>query len=190
MQQPVGVVGVGGHAAAARPQRADDRQRAEQVVGQAVHGPAELGLDAVHDRRRVGRDRAGVVGRRAARRRRRACSRGPPTRRGTSTCTSGRRAGGVSARMCSLRPQWSTSERRAGSSASAFDHLGPRHLHELAAARPQDPVGARGVRLQPVPRGEIDDDVPRIGLRSRARARAAPSRVQITIRTLTPALRR
>jgi hypothetical protein len=46
------------------------------------------------------------------------------------------------------------------------DHLGPRHLHELAAARAQDPVGARGaagVRLQPVPRGEIDDDVLRIG---------------------------
>ena len=61
-QQAVGVVGVGEHAADARPERADDRQPLEDVVGQAVDGPAELGLDAVHDRRGVGRDGAGVVG--------------------------------------------------------------------------------------------------------------------------------
>ena len=62
VQQPVRVVGVRGDAAAARPQRADDRHRPEQVLGQAVDGAAELRLDAVHDRRRVGRDRARVVG--------------------------------------------------------------------------------------------------------------------------------
>ena len=61
VQQPVRVVGVRGDAAAARPQRADDGQRAEQVLGEAVDRAAELCLDAVHDRRRVGRDRAGVV---------------------------------------------------------------------------------------------------------------------------------
>ena len=62
MQEPVRVVGMRGDAAAARPQRADDRQRPEEVLGQAVDRAAELGLDAVHDRRRVGRDRARVVG--------------------------------------------------------------------------------------------------------------------------------
>ena len=61
-QEAVGVVGVGEHAADPRPQRADDRHLLEDLVGQAVHGAAELGLDAVHDRRGVGRDGAGVVG--------------------------------------------------------------------------------------------------------------------------------
>ena len=37
-------------------------QPLEHLVGQAVHGSAELLLDAVHDRRGVGRDGAGVVG--------------------------------------------------------------------------------------------------------------------------------
>ena len=61
VQEPVRVVGMRGDAAAARPQRADHRQRAEQVLGEAVDRAAELCLDAVHDRRRVGRDRARVV---------------------------------------------------------------------------------------------------------------------------------
>ena len=60
-EQPVGVLGVGGHAAVAGPCRPHDRHRLEQVLGQAVHGPAELGLDAVHDRRGIRRDGAGVV---------------------------------------------------------------------------------------------------------------------------------
>ena len=62
VQQAVRVVGVRRNATGARPQRADDRQRAEQVVGEPVDGPAELGLDAVHDHRRVRRDRTAVVG--------------------------------------------------------------------------------------------------------------------------------
>ena len=41
-QQPVGVVGMGGHAAGPGPQRCRRRDGPEQVVGQAVHGPAEL----------------------------------------------------------------------------------------------------------------------------------------------------
>ena len=62
VQQAVRVVGMGGDAAASRPQRADHRHRPEEVLGQAVDPAAELGLDAVHDRRRVGRDGARVVG--------------------------------------------------------------------------------------------------------------------------------
>jgi len=61
VQEPVRVVGVRGDAAGARPQCADDRHLAEQVLGEAVDGAAEVFLDAVHDRRRVGRDRARVV---------------------------------------------------------------------------------------------------------------------------------
>ena len=61
VQQPVRVVGVRGDAAGAGPQRAEDRQRAEQVLGEAVDRAAELGLDAVHDHRRVRRDRGRVV---------------------------------------------------------------------------------------------------------------------------------
>ena len=61
-QQPVGVVGVGGEPAEAGPQRADDRQRPEEVVGEAVDRSFELGLDAVHDHRCVRGDGAGVVG--------------------------------------------------------------------------------------------------------------------------------
>ena len=38
------------------------RELAEEVLGEAVDGAQQLGLDAVHDDRRVGRDRAGVVG--------------------------------------------------------------------------------------------------------------------------------
>ena len=44
VQQAVRVVGVRGDAAAARPQRADDRQRAEQVLGEAVDRAAELAV--------------------------------------------------------------------------------------------------------------------------------------------------
>ena len=62
VQEPVRVVGVRGHAAGARPQRADDRERPEQVLGEPVDRAPELGLDAVHDHGRVRRDRAAVVG--------------------------------------------------------------------------------------------------------------------------------
>ena len=61
VQQSVRVVGVRGHAAGAGPQRADDRQRAEEVLGEPVDRALQLGLDAVHDHRRVRRDRGGVV---------------------------------------------------------------------------------------------------------------------------------
>ena len=62
VQEPVRVVGVRGDAAGARPQRAEHRERAEEVLGEPVHRAQQLGLDAVHDDRRVGRDRAAVVG--------------------------------------------------------------------------------------------------------------------------------
>src|SRR5439155_26532671 len=55
VEQPVGVVGVGGDAAAPRPQRPGHRHGAEEEVGQAVHRPAQLLLDAVHDGGAVGR---------------------------------------------------------------------------------------------------------------------------------------
>ena len=62
MEEAVRVVGVRGDTAAPRPQRADDRYCPEQVLGQPVDAAAELRLDAVHDRGRVGRDRARVIG--------------------------------------------------------------------------------------------------------------------------------
>ena len=62
VEQPVGVVGVRGHAAGARPEGADDGQGAEEVLGQSVHRAQELGLDAVHHHRRVRGDGAAVVG--------------------------------------------------------------------------------------------------------------------------------
>ena len=62
VEDAVGVVGVGDDAAAPGPQRSDHRKGPEEVVGQPVHRTAELLLDAVHDRRCVGRDGAGVVG--------------------------------------------------------------------------------------------------------------------------------
>ena len=61
VQEPERVVGVRGDTAEARPHRAHDRDRAEEVLREAVHRPAQLLLDAVHDHRRVGGDRAGVV---------------------------------------------------------------------------------------------------------------------------------
>ena len=61
VHEPVRVVGVRGDAAGAGPQRAEHRQRAEQVLGEPVDRAAELGLDAVHDHRRVRRDRRRVV---------------------------------------------------------------------------------------------------------------------------------
>ena len=134
VQQPVRVVGVRGDAAAARPQRADDRHRAEQVLGQAVDRPAELGLDAVHDHRRVGRDRARVV-----RDEQRAALAGDvlealPLDPEPVAGRSGRRRARASARRCSLRPQRSTSERRMASSVRRRVSTRPaRQRHELAA---------------------------------------------------------
>ncbi len=58
----MGVVGVGGDATAPGPQRAGQREAPEEVVRQAVHRPAQLLLDAVHDHRGVGRDGPGMVG--------------------------------------------------------------------------------------------------------------------------------
>ena len=46
----------------ARAQGADDGHRPEEVVGQAVDGPFQFLLDAVHDHGRVRRDGAPVVG--------------------------------------------------------------------------------------------------------------------------------
>ena len=94
VQQPVRVVGVRGDAAGARPQRAHDGHRRGTVLGQAVDRAAQLLLDAVHDHRRVGRDRAGVVGDEQRAAARRESARSPPTRPGTSACRGARRAGG------------------------------------------------------------------------------------------------
>ena len=61
-QDPAGVVGMSGDTADPGPHGADPRRLAEEVVGQAVDGPAELLFDAVHDHGGVGGDGAGVVG--------------------------------------------------------------------------------------------------------------------------------
>ena len=108
VQEPVRVVGMRGDTAGARPQRAEHRQRAEEVLGQPVHRAQQLGLDAVHDDRRVRRDRAAVVGdqERAAARAGRA--RAPPTRRAASSGRRGRRACGRARAPRSLRPHPST----------------------------------------------------------------------------------
>ncbi|OWY62246.1 hypothetical protein B7486_59465 [cyanobacterium TDX16] len=53
---------MGDDAAGPAPQRADDGHALEEVVGEAVDGPLQLGLDAVHDRGRIRRDGCGVVG--------------------------------------------------------------------------------------------------------------------------------
>ena len=50
VQQPVRVVGVRGDATAARPERADDRQRAEEVLGEPVHrAPSSVSMPCMID---------------------------------------------------------------------------------------------------------------------------------------------
>ena len=99
-EQAVGVVGVGLDAAEAGPGHVDERHLLEHLVGQPVDGPAELALDAVHDRRGVGRDGAGVVGHHRARHPRGGSCRTPPTRPGASCRRSGRTASASRSRRC------------------------------------------------------------------------------------------
>ncbi len=129
VQEAVRVVGVRGDAAGARPQRAEDGQLAEEVLGQAVDRAQQLGLDAVHDDRGVGRDGPAVVGRPAARHRRAARARAPPTRhgasggtpvrrgcgrgRGRARCGPRRRPASRSSRSASVRPRPGPGRRRS-----------------------------------------------------------------------------
>ena len=62
LQESVRVVGMRRDTAEAGPHRADERNGTEQVLCESIDGPMEFGFDAVHDRRRVGRDRARMVG--------------------------------------------------------------------------------------------------------------------------------
>ena len=117
----------------------DHGDGAEEVVGQAVDRPAELLLDAVHDGRGVGGDGPGVVGDRAAPRRRSGSSPVPPTRPGTSSGTSGRRARRTIERMCSERPHSSTSERRG----SSVGTVPGRRRVGTGTSRATEPVGGR-----------------------------------------------
>ncbi len=135
-QQPVGVVGMGDDAAEAAPVGADDGHRLEDVVGQAVAGAVELGLDAVHDHRRVARDGRRRGWRRAAPRRGPGCARGRPRSPGTTSSRRGRRRRGpacASARTGPTRRRRSAGDRRA--------RRGGGPVRVVAADRQQRHVG-------------------------------------------------
>ena len=119
-QQAVGVVGVGLHAAEARPAHVDHRDALEDLVGQAVDGPPEVALDAVHDRRGVGGDGTGVVGHDEGAALAWGSCRIPPTRPGTSGRRPGRRCGGGArgaARSGPTRPRRTSGDRPAASTS-------------------------------------------------------------------------
>ena len=146
VQQPVRVVRMRGNASDARPQRAEDGQGAEQVLGHAVHRPAQFCLDAVHDRGGVGRNRAGVIGHEE-----RAALGGQmfealplgakpvavhrvvePARQRTQVLAASPVIDVAEAGFIALRlGRW----------------LGPRHLHDLAARRREDRFGDGRLRL-------------------------------------------
>ena len=104
--------------------------RAEEVLGEAVHRPAEILLDAVHDRRRVGRDRARVVRDEQRAARRRAGARSLPTRRGTSACRSGRTRAASARGSARCGP---SGRRRSDARSGAGSGTGRDERDELAA---------------------------------------------------------
>ena len=130
-QQAVRVVGLRGDAADARPQRPDHGDLTEDVLGQPVDRPVELGLDAVHDRRRVGRDRARVVGDEQRAAVGRDLLEALPLDPEPAAVDRVVRAVRASARMCSERPHSSTSLNRG--SARPASSSGLRHRDERRA---------------------------------------------------------
>ena len=105
VEEAVRVVGVRGHAAGARPQRAEDRAASGRGSrpGRRPGAAARSRCRASRPARPTGWRRRGW--RPGARRRRAARARAPPTRRAASSGTRGRRACGRARAPASLRPQ-------------------------------------------------------------------------------------